>query len=59
LKTKRGSDILLIGMQEDSAKRSFPARSLVKRFGAAGFVFFLVKGPVVADSPGRRRLLLA
>jgi hypothetical protein len=44
LKTKRGSDILLIGMQEDSAKRSFPARSLVKRFGAAGFVFFLVKG---------------
>jgi hypothetical protein len=31
-------------MQEQSIKRKCPARTWIKRFGAAGFVFFLVKG---------------
>ncbi len=31
-------------MQEEPVKKSCPARSWIKRFGAAGFVFFLVKG---------------
>jgi hypothetical protein len=44
LKIRREINILLIGMQENPAKRRCPARTWVKRFGAAGFVFFLVKG---------------
>ena len=31
-------------MQEEPAKGRFPAKTWIKRFGAAGFVFFLVKG---------------
>lgn len=33
-----------MSMQEEPVKRRCPARTWVKRFGAAGFVFFLVKG---------------
>jgi len=31
-------------MQEPMSDKSCPARSWIKRFGVAGFVFFLVKG---------------
>ena len=31
-------------MQQEPQQRKCPAKSWVKRFGAAGFVFFLVKG---------------
>jgi hypothetical protein len=31
-------------MQDELQKKRCPARTWVKRFGAAGFVFFLVKG---------------
>jgi hypothetical protein len=31
-------------MQEEPQKKKCPAKTWVKRFGAAGFVFFLVKG---------------
>jgi hypothetical protein len=31
-------------MQEEPVKRRCPAKTWVKRLGAAGFVFFLVKG---------------
>lgn len=31
-------------MQEKPQKKKFPANNWVKRFGAAGFIFFLVIG---------------
>jgi hypothetical protein len=31
-------------METEPSKRKCPAKTWVKRFGAAGFVFFLVKG---------------
>jgi len=31
-------------MHEEPLKKKCPAKKWVKRFGAAGFVFFLVKG---------------
>jgi hypothetical protein len=32
------------GMSEERQKKKCPAKTWVKRFGAAGVVFFLVKG---------------
>jgi len=43
LKNREGNAILKV-MQEEPQKRKCPAKTWVKRFGAAGFVFFLVKG---------------
>jgi hypothetical protein len=34
-------------MQETPQKRKFPASQWIKRFGFAGFMFFLVKGLVL------------
>jgi hypothetical protein len=31
-------------MEQETPKKKCPAKMWVKRFGAAGFVFFLVKG---------------
>ena len=31
-------------MEQEPKKKKCPAKTWVKRFGAAGFVFFLVKG---------------
>jgi hypothetical protein len=44
LKNRSGIAILNPDMQDEIEGKRCPARSWVKRFGVAGFVFFLVKG---------------
>jgi hypothetical protein len=36
--------LFYIGMEDVQEKKKCPAKTWVKRFGAAGFIFFLVKG---------------
>ena len=41
---ENGIGIFILSMQDEPKKRRCPAKTWVKRFGAAGFVFFLIKG---------------
>jgi hypothetical protein len=44
LKAHRRAGYFYIEMETESVRRKSPAKTWIRRFGAAGFVFFLVKG---------------